>query len=77
MKVRMLGRKLCAESVLSKKYDIHVEHSIAAGQYKNISMANVKSATGCNRIEFLIKSKFKGTFTFEIKKLFGSPYLSK
>lgn len=49
MNVRILGRKLCAESVRSKKYDKHVEHSIAAGQYKNTSMPNVNRAGGCKR----------------------------
>lgn len=49
MNVRMLGRKLCAESVRSKKYDKHVEQRIAAGQYKNTSMPNVKRAGGCKK----------------------------
>lgn len=47
MNVRILGRKLCAESVRSKKYDKHVEHSIAAGQYRNTSMPSVNRAGGC------------------------------
>lgn len=47
MNVRILGRKLCAESVRSKKYDKHVEHRIAAGQYRNTSMPNVNRAGGC------------------------------
>lgn len=44
--VNIFGNILCAESVRSKKYEKHVEHNTAAGQYKNINIPSVINAAG-------------------------------